>query len=197
MKKLLIFSVIAITLFICSCNNSLSINQVENRNDSIQTDTLGIYLQRMDSINNSGRLRHVDVYKLGKMKSIEFQVVRVSSETDTVEYINLRKDCGGEYYYDWEDATLLAEEVKFFVTAIDTIANNFERVVVNEERYAYITRDDIRLFSYNLNNNGKWNAELSVDYRKKNSYINIGKDDFESLKSLLINGEMKIKELRK
>ena len=42
MKKLQILTLIAIALFICSCNNPPTMNQVEGGNDSIQTDTLGV-----------------------------------------------------------------------------------------------------------------------------------------------------------
>ncbi|MBQ6378517.1 MAG: hypothetical protein IJJ56_06950 [Prevotella sp.] len=194
-----IFLFVAITIICYSCgNSSVSTAAMSEVADSAQTDTLAMYMQKLDSINNSGKLRHLNIYKLGKMKSIEFQVVSIESESDTVEYINLRKDCGGEYYYDWENASLLAEEVKFFVTAIDTIAANFDKTVANEERYVYITRDDIRLFSANETaGSGKWSADLSVDYHKKNSYININKDDFSALKTLLLKGEQKIKEIRK
>ena len=93
---------------------------------------------------------------------------------------------------------LLAEEVKYFITAIDTIYSNFDRPVNNEERYVYITNDDIRFYSENENKkDGKWSASLSVDYRKKNSSITIAKEDFTTLKNLLLAGEKKIKEIRK
>ena len=186
-------------MLIASCGNSATqALETESEKDSVQTDTLAVYMHKLDSINNSGELRHLNVYKLGKMKSIEFEVISIESQSDTVEYINLRKDCGGEYYYDWENALLLSEEVKYFVTAIDTISANFERPVANEERYVYVTRDDIRLYSENENKSGgKWSASLSVDYRKKNSSISISKEDFGTLKSMLKKGEQKIKEIRK
>jgi hypothetical protein len=50
--------------------------------------------------------------------------------------------------------------------------------------------------SENENKNGKWEANLSVDYRKKNSSISLSKEDFEKLKELLLAGEKKVKELR-
>ncbi len=187
------------SIFICSCGSKSTTNLdvTETRNDTILTDTLAAYIQKLDSLNNSGELLHLNIYKLGKIKSIEFTVISMESKSDTLEYINLRKDCGGDYYYDWENAQLLAEEVKYFMLAIDTISANYERIVQNEERYAYITKDDIRLFSSNDNSgSGKWSASLSVDYRKNNSEINIGKEDFDDLKSLLLKGEQKIEELR-
>jgi hypothetical protein len=171
---------------------------VESEKDSIQTDTLDAYMQKLDSLNNSGELRHVNVYKLGNIKSVEFSVISIESKSDTIEYINLRKDCGGDYYFDWENASLLADEVKYFVSAIDTISANLDRTVQNEERYVYITKDDIRLFSSNETpGGGRWSTSLSVDYRKSNSYIIIGKDDLYSLRSMLLTGEQKISELRK
>lgn len=198
MKKSILFFAAFIAICCSSCGGFSSGKNNGANKDSVETDTLAVYLHKLDSINNSGELRHLTVYELGKMKSIAFQVISIESESDTVEYINLRKDCGGEYYYDWENAALLAEEVKYFVSAIDTIAANFERPVKDEERYIYITKDDIRLFSSNATSgSNKWSAELSVDFGKKNSYINIVKEDFETLKSLLTKGEQKIKELRK
>ena len=190
---------VMLPLFIDSCGNSNVDDSSKNEEtrDSIQNDSLATYMQKLDSINSySGELRHLNIYKLGKMKSIEFEVYSIESKSDTVEYINLRKDCGGEYYYDWENAMLLAEEVKFFVEAIETVLDNFERVVSNEERYVYITKDDIRLISENENKNGKWIASLSVDYRKKNSYISLSKEDLRILKNMLLAGENKVKELR-
>ena len=198
MKKSIILLAI-LPLFIGSCGNSKVADSPANEEttDSIQNDSLATYMRRLDSINSySGELRHLNVYKLGKMKSIEFEVYSIESKRDTVEYINLRKDCGGEYYYDWENAMLLAEEVKYFVEAIDTILANFDRAVSNEERYIYITKDDIRLISENENKNGKWIANLSVDYRKKNSYISLSKEDFGTLKNMLLAGEKKVKDLR-
>lgn len=198
MKKILFILWIVLPLCFNSCGNSVTPASTEEVKDSIQTDTLKAYLQRLDSINNSGELRHLNVFKLGKLKSIEFEVYSIESKSDTLEYINLRKDCGGEYYYDWENAMLLAEEVKYFITAIDTIYSNFDRPVNNEERYVYITNDDIRFYSENENKkDGKWSASLSVDYRKKNSSITIAKEDFTTLKNLLLAGEKKIKEIRK
>lgn len=199
MKKLFFLLWVMLPLFIGSCGNSKVDDTPTNEEarDSVQNDSLTTYMQRLDSINSySGELRHLNVYKLGKMKSIEFEVYSIESKSDTVEYINLRKDCGGEYYYDWENAMLLAEEVKFFVEAIDTVLANFDRAVSNEERYVYITKDDIRLITENENKNGKWIASLSVDYRKKNSYISLSKEDFETLKNMLLAGEKKVKELR-
>lgn len=199
MKKLFFLSWVMLPLFIGSCGNSQVNDSPKNEeaSDSIQKDSLATYMQKLDSINSySGELIHLNIYKLGKMKSIEFEVYSIESKSDTVEYINLRKDCGGEYYYDWENAMLLAEEVKYFVEAIDTVLANSERAVSNEEKYVYITKDDIRLISENDNKNGKWIASLSVDYRKKNSYISLSKEDFGMLKNMLLAGEKKVKELR-
>ncbi len=198
-KKLIIELLVILPLCICSCGNPNITAPTSNEEvvDSIQNDSLASYLLRLDSINSySGELKHLNVYKLGKLKSISFEVYCIESKSDTVEYINLRKDCGGEYFYDWEDALLLAEEVKYFVAAIDTVLANYDRAVSNEERYVYVTKDDIRLMSENENKNGKWEANLSVDYRKKNSSISLSKEDFEKLKELLLAGEKKVKELR-
>jgi len=198
MKKIFFLLCVALPFCFISCGNSVSSSAKSGGGDSVFSDTLQAYLHRLDSLRSSGELRHLNVYKLGKLKSIEFEVYSIESKIDTLQYINLRKDCGGEYYYDWEDATLLVEEVKYFISAIDTINANFDRSVKNEERYVYITNDDIRLFSENENKaDGKWEASLSVDYSKKNSSISMSKEDFITLKNLLQAGEKKIRELRK
>ena len=185
----------------CSCGGqngeNLSTNEGETTNDTLLCDSLSMYMQRLDSINNySGSLLHLNIYKIGKLKSLEFEVFSVESEGVSVEYLNIKKDCGDEYYYDWENAKLLAEEIKYFNIAIDTILANIDRPVSNEERYVYLSKDDIRLISVNENKGGKWTTSLSVDYTKKNSSIYLSKDDFMTLKKILSQGEDKINELR-
>jgi hypothetical protein len=61
---------------------------VESEKDSIQTDTLDAYMQKLDSLNNSGELRHVNVYKLGNMAqrglSVAWHSMKLSKDQYTM-----------------------------------------------------------------------------------------------------------------
>ena len=184
---------IAITMpMIISCDGKTETTEVK---DSAKVDTLLAYLQKIDSLRNNGHLFHIDVYEIGKLKSVYFDVYNITSKGESAQYLNLKKDCGGQYYYDWEDAVLLQGEIKYFLAAADTIIANFDRPANHEERYIYVTNDDIRLFSSAWENR-KWSANLSVDYKKKDATITLERSDLDSLKKLLINGEKKIISLR-
>lgn len=183
---------ITITIpFISACSGN---TEKADDSDSILVDSLVAYFQRIDSLKNNGQLFHIDVYEIGKLGSIYFDVYKISSGNESAQYINLKKDCGGQYVYDWEDAILIKEEIKYLMAAIDTLVNNFSRKCTHEERYIYITKDDIRLFSTSWENRD-WTASLSVDYRKSNSSISMKKEDLEKLKEFLKQGESKIDSL--
>lgn len=172
---------------------STSDNDVSAKIETV--DSLAIQLHRIDSLFNSGKLLHMDIYKLEKLKSIEFSVQSISVEGDSFEYINLRKDCGGEYYYNFVDARILVDEVKYLLKAIDTIKSNLQRETNHEERYAYITKDDIRLFATNDGGGSKWKVYLSVDFRKDNSEIMLSETDLSRFVALLKQGVEKIEEV--
>ena len=190
MKKMLVVLIGFITM-LESCGGDASSKETKESNE---VDSLVVYLHRLDSLQNSGQLFHVDVYNLGKLSTIDFEVYNIKCQNESLQYINLGKNCGSSFYYDWEDARLLLSEVKYFVAAIDTINANYERKVKNEERYIYVTKDDIRIASTNSGN--KWYITLSVDYRKKDSYIVLDKNDLSTLKKLLLDGEKKIKSIK-
>ena len=199
MKNLLYLCSLILAICFFSCQKTANSIDAEINNDSISpVDSLSLYLQRIDSINNSGELRHLHVYELGKLKSIFFKVYQLESSKDTMEYIILKKDCGGEYYYSWVETPLLLQEVKYFIDAIDTVAYHYDRKVDHEERYIYITKRDIRLFSENDNSSSnKWSVSLSVDYNRSNSHINITKEELNELKLLLKKGEEMILDLKR
>ena len=157
-------------------------------------DSLAIALQNIDSIMNCGRLVHLDVYEIGKLKSVSVSVQKLTSGDLTATWINFRKDCGGEYYYSWEDAHLLKDECPYFIEAITTILSNINREVEHEERYAYVTKDDIRFFS-SASEGKAWNMEVSVDYRKQNSTISMNDKDVENLKMLIQEAQEKMREI--
>lgn len=109
MKKILIIVTIAVLALSTACGGGQTGSDGEkSANDSIANDTavdsLALALSRLDSIQSEGQLVHFDTWKIGNLKSIEIQAQKFSSENDSIVFITLRKDCGGEYYYSWEDA---------------------------------------------------------------------------------------------
>lgn len=148
MKQILYFIFIAIAFSFFSCGGNSSIPEKDaTANDSIineqEADSLVALIQTLDSINNSGSLVHYDIYKVGKLKGIEISVQKVTVDSTQVSYINLRKDCGGEYYYSWEDAMIFPKELPALYSAISTITDNLNRTVDHEEKFAYLTKDNM------------------------------------------------------
>ena len=191
MKRIFVVLALIIPMMISCGGNTESSKKSK---DSIVVDSLLAYMKKIDSLRNNGQLFHVDIYELGKLGSIYFDVYNVSSGGESAQYLNLKKDCGGQYIYDWEDAILIKGEIKYLMAAVDTVLANFDRVCNHEERYVYVTKDDIRLFSTAWEER-KWTASLSVDYRKKDSSVSLNKEDLDKLKKLLIQGEIKIDSL--
>ena len=56
-----------------------------------------VALHEIDSIMNSGRLVHRDVYEIGRLKNISISVQKLTAGEEATVWINFRKDCGGEY----------------------------------------------------------------------------------------------------
>ena len=163
--------------------------------EQVNVDSLAVALHEVDSILNSGQLAHLDVYEIGKIRNVSVSVQKAAAGDWTTTWINLCKDCGGEYYYSWEDARLLYDECQYFINAINTIHSNRERVVDHEERYAYMTKDDIRILAYAKSGNA-WTVELSVDYHKQNSTSTLSSNDVEELIGLIQKAQAKIKEIK-
>lgn len=199
MRKILYLLLIAIVpvLFSCGGNSTASKNS-SNDNDSIsstqEADSLTTLIQTLDSISNSGSLVHYDIYKIGKLKGIEVSVQKVAVDTTQISYINLRKDCGGEYYYSWEDAMIFLKELPSLYSAISTIKSNLERTVDHEERYAYVTKDNIALLA-SCESGSTWSTRFSVDSRKSNSVVNLSSSEIDTLLDLIKKAEIKLKEV--
>ena len=158
-----IFILATLSVFgLAACKGENKPTQETVVEEQAAVDSLAIALHEVDSILNSGQLAHLDVYEIGKIKNISISVQKASAGDWSTSWINLRKDCGGEYYYSWEDARLLYDECPYFIKAINTILSNRDREVDHEERYAYMTKDDIRVFAYAKSGNA-WTIELSVD----------------------------------
>lgn len=174
---------------------------VENgslKNDSVaaqhEADSLASLIQTLDSIGNSGELVHYDIYQVGKIKGIEVSVQKVSVDTTQIAYINLRKDCGGEYYYSWEDAMIFSKELPSLYSAISTIQGNLNRTVDHEERFAYVTKDNIAFFA-SAEPNKTWSTRFSVDSHKSNSTVTLTNGDIETLVGLIKQAEAKLKKV--
>lgn len=167
-------------------------------NDSLayqqEVDSLATLIQTLDSISNSGELVHYDIYQVGKIKGIEVSVQKVSVDTTQIAYINLRKDCGGEYYYSWEDAMIFSKELPSLYSAISSIQGNLNRVVDHEERFAYVTKDNIA-FLATAEPNKSWTTRFSVDSHKSNSTVNLSNNEIETLIGLIKQAEAKLKEV--
>lgn len=200
MKRTLIpFLSISLLAFFANCNQSTTTVPVEDstiENSPVEiVDSLALQLHRLDSLYNSGKLLHIDIYKIGKFKTIEFTVQSFDLDGESYSFINLRKDCGNDYYYSWEDARILPAECQYFINAIETIKENLTRATDHEERYAYITKDDIRLMSVNEGGGSKWQIGFSVDYRKERSEVSLSRDDIDKLIDMINKCLDKIKEI--
>lgn len=191
-----IFILATLSVFgLAACKGENKPTQETVVEEQAAVDSLAIALHEVDSILNSGQLAHLDVYEIGKIKNISISVQKASAGDWSTSWINLRKDCGGEYYYSWEDARLLYDECPYFIKAINTILSNRERKVDHEERYAYMTKDDIRVFAYAKSGNA-WTIELSVDYHKQNSTITLANKDVDELINLIQNSQEKINQIQ-
>lgn len=201
MKKLLYLFLFILPLSIVGCGGGTNSGDGDSiNNDSIaaihEADSLATLIQTLDSINNSGQLVHYDIYQIGKMKGIEISVQKVSVDTTQISFINLRKDCGGEYYYSWEDAMIFSKELPSLYSAITTIQRNLNRQVDHEERFAYVTKDNIAILAA-AEPNKSWSTRFSVDSHKSNSTVNLTNNEIETLVGLIKQAESKLKDIEK
>ncbi len=199
MKKIIPILTVALLAISTACGEgSKSNDSAISANDSIANDTavdsLAIALNRLDSIQSKGQLVHFDTWKIGNLKGVEVQAQKFSSENDSIVFITLRKDCGGEYYYSWEDAFIFQKELPSLYEAINTIKSNLNRETDHNEKYAYTTKDNVVVYAENP---GKgWNLKLSVDAHKSNSYINLTTAELDKLVELLQQANKKLDELK-
>lgn len=157
-------------------------------------DSLALVLSRLDSIQSKGQLVHFDTWKIGNIKGVEVQAQKFSSENDSIVFITLRKDCGGEYYYSWEDAFIFQKELPSLYDAVNIIKTNLNRETDHNEKYAYTTKDNVMVFAENP---GKgWNLKLSVDTHKSNAYINLTPAELDRFIELLKQANNKLDEIK-
>ena len=196
-----VFPILIALLFVLTtaCGGGNSATETNNAQaDSIANDTavdsLAIALSRLDSIQSKGQLVHFDTYTIGNLKSVEVQAQKFSSDNDSIVCITLRKDCGGEYYYSWEDAFIFQKELPSLYEAVNTIKSNLNRATDHNEKYAYTTKDNVVIFAENP---GKgWNLKLGVDAHKSNSHISLTPAELDQLIQLLQQANNKLNEIK-
>ncbi len=193
MKNIMICITCVCIALLSACGNDKEpeINGTKNTIDSLKTE-----VHKIDSILFCGKLAHLDIYDIGEIKTVAISVQKVTTDNESLSVVNFRKDCGGQYFYSWEDARMLESECQYFINAIKTIRSNIKSSVEHGEQYAYVTIDDIRILAYATK--GKpWKVELSVDYFKSNSTITISDQELEELIAIIQKAQQKIKEISK
>ncbi|MBD5173535.1 MAG: hypothetical protein HDT08_02725 [Bacteroidales bacterium] len=199
MKKIIPFLTVALLALSTACSGESKGNgNTDALTDSIANDTavdsLAIALSRLDSIQSKGQLVHFDTWKIGNLKGIEVQTQKFSSENDSIVFITLRKDCGGQYYYSWEDAFIFQKELPSLYEAINTIKSNLNRETDHNEKYVYSTKDNVMVYAETP---GKgWNLKLSVDAHKSNSYVNLSTAELDRFVELLKQANSKLEEIK-
>lgn len=199
MRNIILIITITVLIFSTACSGGAKVSDGEKpANDSIvnatAVDSLALVLSRLDSIQSKGQLVHFDTWKIGNIKGVEVQAQKFSSENDSIVFITLRKDCGGEYYYSWEDAFIFQKELPSLYDAVNSIKTNLNRETDHNEKYAYTTKDNVMVFAENP---GKgWNLKLSVDSHKSNSYINLTPAELDRFVELLKQANSKLEEIK-
>lgn len=109
-------------------------------------------------------------------------------------YTKKDADCGGEYYYSWEDAFIFQKELPSLYEAVNTIKSNLNRATDHNEKYAYTTKDNVVIFAENP---GKgWTLKLSVDVHKSNSHISLTPTELDNFVQLLRQANKKLDEIK-
>lgn len=195
MKKILFLLAMLPMMIACSHENDSSTNNTI----SGAVDEISAYLSKMDSINNSGRLSHLVVHKIGKFKNIDIEVLDLESGGVHLYCINLKKDVSSSYYSNIEEARIVKEEVKYLQQAVNTIAISTKRKVETKEMYSYITKDDFRVYASAEDKNYAWLILLDMNYKlnKREYYTIVSEDELFEFMSLINKGEQKIDELTK
>lgn len=190
---------VIVFVFLCTaCNGgSTALENNDGQNEStaitVVIDSISSTLKWIDNIQEQGELFHIETWHIGNLQSVEIRVLKVSIEKDSVVFIQLRKDCGGEYYYSWEETNILKEELPSLYRAIDKIKSNINRKTDHTEKYLYFTKDNVVIDS---ENSGKgWRLKLSVNSRVKNSFITISPAELDKFVELLQTASRKIDEL--
>lgn len=190
--------VIFLSILVSACSNNADNKSVDLNNNpessSKSADTLQIALNRADSIVNCGELFHLETFEIGKIKNIFISVEKMTTKKDTICYVNIKKDCGNEYYYSWENKIILREEIKYYIEAIKEMQNNINRNVTHVERFGYSTKSGLNTLLFNENNGKGWIFAIKFrDGDNGTEFLKI--KNIEDLKSLLNKCVVKINEV--
>ena len=166
--------------------------------DTTKVDTLLAYFQKIDSMQNGGVLFHLDVYDIGYLDGVTIEVQNLKCQNEQLQYVNFKKLYGSSYYSEYVNSRMLPGEIKYFINAIDSISKENKRKVQHEERYIYVTKDNIRLIASNYNfSDNKWYTSFDVDYTKKEGSVTLDSAKMQRLKDYMIESQSKIDSIRK
>lgn len=181
---------------------STACEKVSNRNmetnqtvyavaDNAAMDSLAITINRLDSIHpNCGQLKHFDIWTIGVLNGIEVQAQKFSTENYSINFITLRKDCGGENFCSWEDGYIFQSEIPSLFKAINRIKRHLKRKTNHDERYTYTTKDHVSVTAETTENG--WGLRLSVDATKRYTYVNLTSAELDKLVVLLKRANQKL-----
>lgn len=190
---ILIVIIVSLPVFMACGNYGKS----SDSDDSTKVDTLLAYFQKIDSMQNCGALIHVDVYDIGNLGGVGIEVQNLNCQNEQLQFVNFSKRYGNSFYSEYVSSRMLPSEIKFFVSAIDSISKEYNRKVNHDERYAYITKDNIRLLAANYNfSDNKWHSVFDVDYRKNDGSVSLDEKGLQQLKKYLLQCQSKIDSIK-
>ena len=126
-NSLILFIAILSLWGLASCSGRHNTLQEPISTEQASIDSPAVALHEIDSIMNSGRLVHLDVYEIGRLKNISISVQKLTAGEEATVWINFRKDCGGEYKQnstvtlndkDAEDLKILIQNAQSKIRAI-------------------------------------------------------------------------------
>lgn len=186
MKKSLFAVMLPVTILV-GCDRLTSISNEK------EEDATGAYLHQIDSILNSGKLVHVDVYDMGNLKSVSFQVNKFTVSDGHFSYVTLSKTTDG-YFRSTASSNLAPAEIPYMREAIDTLLANADRMTNHEERYFYISKDGVLLSSVSKNSDS-WTIRIRPDMKEEDAGQSLSKSDLKELSDILTRCEEKIRKI--
>lgn len=203
--------VLITALLLCAfgCSNNGSNNESadvtkpvleEKVTNESKADSLTTLLHKIDSLNNSGVLSHLEYWKIGKISDhssyvsdrcfINILVCKLTVESESEYFITLLYETGDSYRYRSETHMILPGELKYFYSAIEEMKNNYGRSTDHFEFYNYKTKAGATLTLRRPLDSNKWELQLC-------SLDGLNKQDLDLLKDLFIKAEQKIEDLKK
>lgn len=90
--------------------------------------------------------------------------------------------------------SFITKELPPLYEAINTIKSNLSRTTDHNEKYVYVTKDNVVVFAENPGND--WILKLSVDIHKSNSYISVTPAELDNFVELLQQANEKLDEIK-